>query len=112
MSCCSGERVEIRLSAVAASRSFEDVVMWVLTVALLTMGLLGEGSADLGGTCASPADASCELFDDVDEFVAFVAVAAGEVDEFSCVFDQRALCWGAGDGDAASASEFEEAFVS
>ena len=54
---------------------------------------------------------SPELLDDLDEFVGFVALAAGVVEEFFGVFDDGALFGGAGDGDAAAAAEFEEAFV-
>ena len=54
---------------------------------------------------------SPELLDDLDEFVGFVAVHAGVVEEFFCLFDEGALFGGAGDGDAAAAAEFEEAFV-
>ena len=59
----------------------------------------------------APPAMSPELLDDLDEFVGFVAVAAGVVEEFFGVFDDGALFGGAGDGDAVAASEFEEAFV-
>ena len=51
------------------------------------------------------------MLDDLDEFVWLVAVAAGVVEELSCLFDEGALFGGAGDGDAAAAAEVEEAFV-
>jgi hypothetical protein len=54
---------------------------------------------------------SPELLDDLDEFVGFVAVGAGVVEEFFCLVDERALLGSAGDGDAAAAAEVEEAFV-
>jgi hypothetical protein len=54
---------------------------------------------------------SAALPDDLDEFVGFVALGAGVVDEFSGAFDDCALFWGAGDGDAVAAAEFEQAFV-
>ena len=54
---------------------------------------------------------SSEFLDDLDEFVGFVAVAAGVVQEFFCSFGDGALLWGAGDGDAAAAAELEQAFV-
>jgi hypothetical protein len=55
---------------------------------------------------------SGDVFDDLDEFVDAVAVVAGEVDEFSGSLDDCATFGCAGDGDAAAASEFEQAFVS
>ena len=54
---------------------------------------------------------SPELLDDLDEFVGFVALAAGEVEELSGLFDDGAVFGGAGDGDAAAAAELEQAFV-
>jgi hypothetical protein len=54
---------------------------------------------------------SPELLDDVDEFVGFVAVDAGVVEELFGLFDEGTVFGGAGDGDAAAAAEFEEAFV-
>jgi hypothetical protein len=54
---------------------------------------------------------SCELLDDLDEVVGFVALGAGVVEQFSGAFDDGALLGGAGDGDAAAAAEFDEAFV-
>jgi hypothetical protein len=54
---------------------------------------------------------SPELSDEVDEFVGFVALGAGVVEEVFGSFDQRALFGCAGDGDAAAAAEFEQAFV-
>ena len=54
---------------------------------------------------------SPELLDDSDEFVGLVALAAGVVEEFFGLFDDGALFWGAGDGDAAAAAELEQAFV-
>ena len=54
---------------------------------------------------------SPELSDEVDEFVGFVALGAGVVEEFFGAFGDGTLLWGAGDGDAAAAAEFEEAFV-
>ena len=47
----------------------------------------------------------------MDEFVAFVALGAGVVEEVFGSFDEGALFGGAGDGDAAAAAEFEQAFV-
>jgi hypothetical protein len=55
---------------------------------------------------------SPELLDDLDDFVGFVAVFAGVCDELSRVGDDGALFRGAGNGDAASAAELEQAFVS
>ena len=52
-----------------------------------------------------------ELLDDLDEFVGFVAVSAGVVEEVSRSFEDCAVLWCAADGDAAAAAEFEEAFV-
>src|SRR5215468_7105424 len=52
-----------------------------------------------------------ELLDDVDQFVGFVAVLAGELDERSCLFDDSAVLWCAGDGDAPAAAELEQALV-
>ena len=54
---------------------------------------------------------SSEFLDDLDEFVGFVAVAPGVVEEFFGAFDDGALFGSAGDGDAAAAAEFEQAFV-
>ena len=54
---------------------------------------------------------SPELLDDGDEFVGFVALVAGEGDEFLGSGHNGALLWGSGDGDAAAAAEFEEVFV-
>jgi hypothetical protein len=54
---------------------------------------------------------SPELSDEVDEFVGFVALGAGVVEEVFGFFDQGALFGGAGDRDAATAAEFEQAFV-
>jgi len=54
---------------------------------------------------------SPELLDDLDEFVGFVALGAGVAEEFFCLFDEGALFGCAGDGDAAAAAEFEQAFV-
>ena len=51
------------------------------------------------------------MLDDLDEFVGLVAVAAGVVEELSCLVDEGALLGGSGDGDAAAAAEVEEAFV-
>ena len=47
----------------------------------------------------------------MDQFVGSVALAAGEVEEVFGLFDDGALLGGAGDGDAAAAAEFEQAFV-
>jgi hypothetical protein len=47
----------------------------------------------------------------VDELVGFVAVGAGVLEEVFGSFDEGALFGGAGDGDAAAAAEFEQAFV-
>jgi len=47
----------------------------------------------------------------VDEFVGFVALAAGVVEELFRLLDDGALLRGARDGDAATSAEFEEAFV-
>ena len=49
--------------------------------------------------------------DDPDEFVGFVPLCAGVVAEFFGSFDDGSAFGGAGDGDAASAAEFEQAFV-
>jgi hypothetical protein len=54
---------------------------------------------------------SPELLDEVDEFVGFVALGAGVVEEVFGFFDEGALFRGAGDRDAAAAAEFEQAFV-
>ena len=54
---------------------------------------------------------SPELLDDLDQFVGLVAVGAGVVEEFFRLFDDGAVLGCAGDGDAAAAAEFEEAFV-
>jgi hypothetical protein len=54
---------------------------------------------------------SPELLEEVDEFVGFVALGAGVVEELFGFFDECALFGGASDGDAAAASEFEQAFV-
>ena len=54
---------------------------------------------------------SPELLDDADEFVGFVALGAGVVEEFFGAFGDGALLWCAGDGDAAAAAELEQAFV-
>jgi hypothetical protein len=56
---------------------------------------------------------SPELLDDLDEFVGFVALVAGVVEEFLRAVDGGALLGGAGDGDAAAAAaaKFDEAFV-
>jgi hypothetical protein len=54
---------------------------------------------------------SPELLDDLDEFVGFVALVAGVVEEFLRAVDEGALLGGAGDGDAAAAAKFDEAFV-
>ena len=54
---------------------------------------------------------SPELFDDLDQFVGFVALGACVVEEFFGAFGDGALLGAAGDGDAAAAAEFEEAFV-
>src|SRR5262245_11198723 len=54
---------------------------------------------------------SPELSDEVDELVGLVALGAGVVEEVSCFFDEGALFGCAGDGDAAAAAEFEQAFV-
>lgn len=50
-------------------------------------------------------------FDHADELVAPVAMGAGEFDEFVDLTQYRSALRCAGDGDAASAPEFEEAFV-
>jgi hypothetical protein len=50
---------------------------------------------------------SSELLDDLDEFVGFVAVGAGVVEEFFGAFDDGALLGCAGDGDAVAAAELE-----
>ena len=54
---------------------------------------------------------SPELLDDLDEFVGFVALCAGVVEEIFGAFDDGALFGCAGDGDAAAAAELEQAFV-
>src|SRR5579864_4071610 len=54
---------------------------------------------------------SPELLDDVDQFVGFVALCAGVVEEFFGTFGDGALLRGAGYRDAAAASELEQAFV-
>jgi hypothetical protein len=54
---------------------------------------------------------SPELSEEVDEFVGFVALGAGVVEKFFRLFDEGAVLGCAGDGDAAAATEFEEAFV-
>ena len=54
---------------------------------------------------------SPELLNEADEFVGFVALGSSVVEELSCAFDEGALFGGAGDGDAAAAAEFEQAFV-
>jgi len=54
---------------------------------------------------------SPELLDEVDEFVGFVALGAGVVEEVFGFFEEGASFRGAGDGDAAAAAEFEQAFV-
>ena len=54
---------------------------------------------------------SPELLDEVDEFVGFVALGAGVVEEVFGFFAEGALFGGPGDGDAAAAAEFEQAFV-
>jgi hypothetical protein len=54
---------------------------------------------------------SPELSDEVDEFVWFVALGAGVVEEVFGSFDEGAMFGRAGDGDAAAAAEFEQAFV-
>jgi hypothetical protein len=45
--------------------------------------------------------------DELDEFVGFVAVGAGVVEEVFGLFDEGAVFGGAGDGDASAAAEFE-----
>lgn len=44
-------------------------------------------------------------------WISSVAVGAGVVEKLFCLFDEGALVWGAGDGNAAAAPEVEEAFV-
>jgi len=52
-----------------------------------------------------------ELLDDLDEVVRLVPLSARKVEELSGLFDDGAVLGGAGDGDAAAAAEFEQAFV-
>ena len=52
-----------------------------------------------------------DVLDDLDELVEAVALAAGEVDELSGSCDDGATFGGAGDRDAAAASELEQALV-
>jgi hypothetical protein len=54
---------------------------------------------------------SSELSDEVDEFVGFVALRAGVVEEVFGFCGEGAVFGGAGDRDAAAAAEFEQAFV-
>lgn len=54
---------------------------------------------------------SADVLDDLDEFVGAVAVLAGVVDKFAGALDDDAAFRCTCDGDAASAAEFEEAFV-
>jgi hypothetical protein len=50
---------------------------------------------------------SADLLDDLDQFVELVALAAGEGDEFFCLFDDGASLGCACDGDASSAPELQ-----
>jgi len=59
----------------------------------------------------APLLVSGEVFDDLDELVGAVSVLACEVEELSSALDDGAAFGGAGDGDAAAAAEFEQAFV-
>ena len=52
-----------------------------------------------------------QLLDELDHVVRPVALAAGEAQEVSGSFEDGAVLWGAGDGDAAAAAELEQAFV-
>ena len=68
--------------------------------------LIRRAEARSGSASQSP-----ELSDEVDEFVGFVALGAGVVEEVFGFFDEGALFGGAGHGEAAAAAEFEQAFV-
>lgn len=50
------------------------------------------------------------MLDDLDEFVGFVALGSGVVDEVFGAFDESAFLRGSGDRDSAAAAEFEQAF--
>lgn len=52
-----------------------------------------------------------DAVDDADQLVAFVAVFAGELDEFTSTGGKDAAVGGSGNGNPAAAAEFEEAFV-
>jgi hypothetical protein len=54
---------------------------------------------------------SPELSDDLNEFVGLVTVTVGVMEKLFRALDDGALFGAAGDGDAAAAAEFEEAFV-
>jgi hypothetical protein len=54
---------------------------------------------------------SPEPLDDLNHFVGFVALSAGERDEFIAASDDEGLFGSAADGDAAAAAELEEAFI-
>ena len=54
---------------------------------------------------------SADVFDDPDEFVEAVALAAGEVDELPCALNDGATFGRPGDQDAAAAAELEQSLV-
>lgn len=81
----------------------EDVVRYPATAGIAE--LRPEECADYG------AESRPGVLDDRDELVEAVALAAGEGDELSCLLDDGASSGRAGDGDATSASEFEQSFV-
>jgi hypothetical protein len=54
---------------------------------------------------------SADVLDDLEELVEAVAVVAGEVDELLRPLDDGSAFGCSGDGDAASASELEQALV-
>ncbi|MFY9579022.1 MAG: hypothetical protein WAQ33_06835 [Gaiellaceae bacterium] len=73
--------------------------------------LIRAGSIPAISTLRISRAGSADAVDDLDEFVGAVALSARELDEILRLRDHRAVLWCAGDGNAAAATEFEEAFL-
>ena len=65
------------------------------------------GGVAVEASDSASAGSSADRLDDLDQLVHAVALAAGEVDELSCLLDDGAALGRPGDGDATAASELE-----
>ena len=101
LACPRGVRGRIRRSRRRGRSELPGAPAWVPFLAELCLFTPSAPIASLG-----------RLFDDADQLIDVVTVAACEIDEFSSANNDRALLGATGHGDATAAAKFHQSLVS